>query len=248
MNSITDTEQSTTWVVLTSDSLVQRLNCRQQHASHFAVSGSTLFPTEQYRSTLSRAKGGGSKSAHVTDTCGRNCAEHGPSTTVLEFRLKENVLCARHSTPPELNTTDCRVFSVMFDDVISTGLQAVLAEVFESVDKKQLNVSLVGDIFKESHLELTDLRLKKTLLKDLNLPVEVKEGLVGKLVIQGLSGEHTRSLGGPCFLPRCCLESHGLVTPYLSRMCALTLLFELLAVSGGCSRMVNSIRCRGGDS
>lgn len=84
----------------------------------------------------------------------------------------------------------------MFDDVISTGLQAVLAEVFESVDKKQLNVSLVGDIFKESHLELTDLRLKKTLLKDLNLPVEVKEGLVGKLVIQGLSGEHKRGLGG----------------------------------------------------
>lgn len=77
----------------------------------------------------------------------------------------------------------------MFDDVISTGLQAVLAEVFESVDKNQLNVSLVGDIFKESHLELTDLRLKKTLLKDMNLPVEVKEGLVGKLVIQGLSGE-----------------------------------------------------------
>lgn len=77
----------------------------------------------------------------------------------------------------------------MFDDVISTGLQAVLAEIFESVDKNQLNVSLVGDIFKESHLELTDLRLKKTLLKDMNLPVEVKEGLVGKLVIQGLSGE-----------------------------------------------------------
>lgn len=77
----------------------------------------------------------------------------------------------------------------MFDDVISTGLQAVLAEVFESVDKNQLNVSLVGDIFKESHLELTDLRLKKTLLKDMNLSVEVKEGLVGKLVIQGLSGE-----------------------------------------------------------
>ena len=40
-----------------------------------------------------------------------------------------------------------------------------------------------------SHLELTDLRLKKTLLKDMNLPVEVKEGLVGKLVIQGLSGK-----------------------------------------------------------
>ena len=77
----------------------------------------------------------------------------------------------------------------MFDDVISTGLQAVLAEIFESVDKNQLNVSLVGDIFKESHLELTDLRLKKTLLKDMNLPVEVKEGLVGKLVIQGLSGK-----------------------------------------------------------
>lgn len=77
----------------------------------------------------------------------------------------------------------------MFDEVISTGLQAVLAEVFESVDKKQLNVSLVGDIFKESHLELTDLRLKKTLLKDMNLPVDVKEGLVGRLVIQGLSGE-----------------------------------------------------------
>lgn len=77
----------------------------------------------------------------------------------------------------------------MFDDVISTGLQAVLAEIFESVDKNQLNVSLVGDIFKESHLELTDLRIKKTLLKDMNLPVEVKEGLVGKLVIQGLSGE-----------------------------------------------------------
>lgn len=77
----------------------------------------------------------------------------------------------------------------MFDDVISTGLQAVLAEIFESVDKNQLNVSLVGDIFKESHLELTDLRLKKTLLKDMNLSVEVKEGLVGKLVIQGLSGE-----------------------------------------------------------
>lgn len=81
----------------------------------------------------------------------------------------------------------------MFDDVISTGLQAVLAEIFESVDKNQLNVSLVGDIFKESHLELTDLRLKKTLLKDMNLPVEVKEGLVGKLVIQGLSGT-----GNPC--------------------------------------------------
>ncbi|CAM9350679.1 unnamed protein product [Scytosiphon promiscuus] len=79
----------------------------------------------------------------------------------------------------------------MFDDVISTGLQAVLTEVFESVDKNQLNVSLVGDIFKESHLELTDLRLKKTLLKDMNLPVEVKEGLVGKLVIQGLSGVMT---------------------------------------------------------
>lgn len=78
----------------------------------------------------------------------------------------------------------------MFDDVISTGLQAVLAEIFESVDKNQLNVSLVGDIFKESHLELTDLRLKKTLLKDMNLPVEVKEGLVGKLVIQGLSGTY----------------------------------------------------------
>lgn len=84
------------------------------------------------------------------------------------------------------------VLLIMFDDVISTGLQAVLAEVFESVDKRQLNVSLVGDIFKESHLELTDLRLKKTLLKDLNLPVEVKEGLVGKLVIQGLSGEYSR--------------------------------------------------------
>eukprot|EP00903_Cladosiphon_okamuranus_P020548 g18860.t1 len=79
----------------------------------------------------------------------------------------------------------------MFDDVISTGLQAVLAEIFESVDKNQLNVSLVGDIFKESHLELTDLRLKKTLLKDMNLSVEVKEGLVGKLVIQGLSGVMT---------------------------------------------------------
>lgn len=77
----------------------------------------------------------------------------------------------------------------MLDDVISTGLQAILAEVFESVDKDQLNVSLVGDIFKESHLELTDLRFKKSLLKDLNFPVEVKEGLVGKLVIQGLSGE-----------------------------------------------------------
>lgn len=77
----------------------------------------------------------------------------------------------------------------MFDDVISTGLQAVLAEVFEAVDKDQLNVSLVGDIFKESHLELTDLRLKKTLFKDMNLPVDVKEGLVGKLVVQGLSGE-----------------------------------------------------------
>lgn len=82
----------------------------------------------------------------------------------------------------------------MFDDVISTGLQAVLAEVFESVDKNQLNVSLVGDIFKESHLELTDLRLKKTLLKDMNLPVEVKEGLVGKLVIQGLSGERWKQI------------------------------------------------------
>lgn len=81
----------------------------------------------------------------------------------------------------------------MFDDVISTGLQAVLTEVFESVDKKQLNVSLVGDIFKESHLELTDLRLKKSLLKDMNLPVEIKEGLVGKLVIQGLSGEWKRA-------------------------------------------------------
>lgn len=77
----------------------------------------------------------------------------------------------------------------MLDDVISTGLQAVLTEVFESVDKDQLNVSLVGDIFKESHLELTDLRFKKSLLKDLNFPVEVKEGLVGRLVVQGLSGE-----------------------------------------------------------
>lgn len=77
----------------------------------------------------------------------------------------------------------------MFDDVISSGLQAVLTEVFDSVDKNQLNVSLVGDIFKESHLELTDLRVKRSLLKDMNLPVEIKEGLVGRLVIQGLSGE-----------------------------------------------------------
>lgn len=91
----------------------------------------------------------------------------------------------------------------MFDDVISTGLQAVLAEIFESVDKNQLNVSLVGDIFKESHLELTDLRLKKTLLKDMNLPVEVKEGLVGKLVIQGLSGEYLVCLERWSYVYRC---------------------------------------------
>ncbi|CAM9778658.1 unnamed protein product [Choristocarpus tenellus] len=76
----------------------------------------------------------------------------------------------------------------MFEDLISTGLQAMLLEVFEEVDKKQLNVSLVGDIFEASHLELTDLRVKKSLLTDLNLPVECREGLVGRLVVHGLSG------------------------------------------------------------
>lgn len=95
----------------------------------------------------------------------------------------------------------------MFDDVISTGLQSILTEIFESVDKNQLNVSLVGDIFKESHLELTDLRVKKTLFNDLNLPVEIKEGLVGKLVVQGLSGKRARLCCGR--VQFCQQASHG---------------------------------------
>jgi len=66
----------------------------------------------------------------------------------------------------------------MFEEIVTRILVRYLGDFVEGINKEQLRFSLL-----EGKVEIHDLRFKTSGLKKLRLPVEVKEGVLGKLVL-----------------------------------------------------------------
>ena len=67
----------------------------------------------------------------------------------------------------------------MLEKVISDLLNSLLGQYIENIDRKQLGSSIIS-----GKLELNDMRLKKTLFDDSNLPFKLAYGLVGRIYMK----------------------------------------------------------------
>ena len=74
----------------------------------------------------------------------------------------------------------------MAKGIAMSALRDFLHEFVEDMDEEQLNVSLVGDLFSESNINLTDVFLRTGYFNALGLPVELVGVYVGKARITNL--------------------------------------------------------------
>lgn len=75
----------------------------------------------------------------------------------------------------------------MFSKLAFNQLKGILGEIFEDVDENTLEISMLGDLFSESHVELSDLYLKQDIINDLLPPFNITRAFIGKLSVRGIS-------------------------------------------------------------
>ncbi|OQR89917.1 hypothetical protein THRCLA_09515 [Thraustotheca clavata] len=80
------------------------------------------------------------------------------------------------------------VVILMAKKLLFEKIKHFLHEVFEALDEDAVEISVLGDLFDESHLRLEDLFVKPSVFNMLPYPIELVTGYLGQLNVEGLLG------------------------------------------------------------